>query len=513
MIGKILYFQGKTCIFPPHTVHLYHMEQTKQIEEKVFSYIREHHMLEPGDRVVAGISGGADSVCLLFVLLEWAKLVPTEIAVVHVNHGIRPEAGEDAAYVKELCDTYGLPFYLTRVNVAELAKKEKCSEEEMGRKVRYQAFEQAAYSSAKIAVAHNANDRSETMLFNLFRGTGMKGLGSILPVRNHIVRPILCLERREIEEYLKSRGIAYCTDVTNATDDYTRNRIRHNILPYAEEHVAKGCVARMTRTAEMLAETEDYLEQQTQAALKECVRLQESAQEEDPGKTYEISVSGLLAQHPVMQKRILHTIVKTLSPAQKDISYQHIADLLDLFTGQGNRSVDLPFGICGKREYEKVLVGIARNVKVIKTTAKNLPLRDGAYPMTPDSEICLTVIPAGDFSKKTEELPQNEYTKWLDYDKIKRCLILRTRETGDYLSIADGKGGMIHKSLKDYMINQKIPKEQRDRIPVLADGSHVVWLVGYRISEYYKITERTKNILQVQVVKKMHGTSNDVPES
>ena len=502
-------------------------------------------MLEPGDRVVAGISGGADSVCLLFVLLEWAKRVPTELAVVHVNHGIRPEAGEDASYVKQLCDTHGIPFFLTEVNVAELAKEEKCSEEEMGRRVRYQAFAEAARKllqtsdfpvetaaqtttdslTVKIAVAHNSNDRSETMLFNLFRGSGMKGLGSIRPVRDNIIRPILCLERQEIEEYLESRGIAYCTDATNATDDYTRNRIRHNILPYAEEHIAQGCVQRMARTAEMLAETEDYLEQQTLAAMRECVQEKciEKAQgascqkaEGEPanelcrrdvscGTVYKISVSRLLAQHPVLQKRILHTIVKSLSPGQKDISYQHIADLLDLFTGQGNRSVNLPFGICGKREYEKVRVGIVR-----EDTAGG---RSAIEEM--DMELQLSVIPVGDFPKNSEELPPNEYTKWLDYDKIEGYPILRTRETGDYLTISDGKGGMIHKSLKDYMINRKIPKEQRDRIPVLADGNHVVWLVGYRISEYYKITENTKHILQAQLDNRkctVPPIQRDVPE-
>ena len=212
------------------------MKVKYQIEEKVFSYIREHHMLKPGDRVVAGISGGADSVCLLFVLLEWAKVCPLELAVVHVNHGIRKEAGEDAAYVKSLCEAHCLPFYLLEKDVRERAEQEKCSEEEAGRKTRYEAFEAVAkeIGADYIAVAHNSNDRSETMLFHLFRGSGIKGLGSIQPVRDNIIRPILCLERKEIEAYLEDRGITYCQDATNATDDYTRNRIRHHILPYAE---------------------------------------------------------------------------------------------------------------------------------------------------------------------------------------------------------------------------------------------------------------------------------------
>ena len=175
-------------------------------------------MLQPGDRVVAGVSGGADSVCLLFLLLEWRREFPLDIAVVHVNHGIRPEAGEDARYVEKLCGEHRIPFFLTEADVRQRSILEKAAEE---------------WGATKIAVAHNSNDRSETQLFHLFRGSGIRGLASILPVRGRIIRPILCLERWEIEDFLTQQGIFYCKDATNDEDDYTRNRIRHHILPYA----------------------------------------------------------------------------------------------------------------------------------------------------------------------------------------------------------------------------------------------------------------------------------------
>ena len=212
-------------------------------------------MLQPGDRVVAGVSGGADSVCLLFLLLEWRREFPLDIAVVHVNHGIRPEAGEDARYVEKLCGEHRIPFFLTEADVRQRSILEKCSEEEAGRRTRYEAFDKAAeeWGATKIAVAHNSNDRSETQLFHLFRGSGIRGLASILPVRGRIIRPILCLERWEIEDFLTQQGIFYCKDATNDEDDYTRNRIRHHILPYAEQNIARGCVAHMNQTAEMLA--------------------------------------------------------------------------------------------------------------------------------------------------------------------------------------------------------------------------------------------------------------------
>lgn len=435
-------------------------------------------MLATGERIVAGVSGGADSVCLLFLLLEWAKRSPLELAVVHVNHGIRREAAQDADYVKGLCEAAGIPFYLTESDVLSRAKQEKCSEEEAGRRTRYEAFARAAadFGAEKIAVAHNSNDRSETMLFHLFRGSGIKGLGSIRPVRDNIIRPILCLERQEIEEYLQACNISFCQDITNTTDDYTRNRIRHHILPYAQEHIVQGCVSHMAQTAEMLAETEEYLEQQTYLAMEDCVRRESE-------KLFSIEVKALLSCHSLLQKRILHTLVKSLSPHQKDISHVHIRDLLDLFTGQGNRSVDLPFGIRGKREYDKVILGIVEEENEVQMPGMQL-----------------TVLEAQNFEKNSLKLPQNQYTKWFDYDKIMGYLEMRTRSVGDYLTISDGVGGMRHKSLKDYMITAKIPREEREKIPVIADGAHVLWLVGYRISEYYKISENTKRILQVQLI-------------
>lgn len=486
-------------------------------------------MLEANDRVVVGISGGADSVCLLFVLLEWAKRVPLQLAVVHVNHGIRQEAVEDAAYVESLCKAHKIPFYLVEEDVARIADELKCSEEDAGRKVRYNAFSRVAeeWGAQKIAVAHNSNDRSETMLFHLFRGSGIKGLSSIQPVRDNIIRPILCLERAEIEQYLQEQGIAYCQDATNATDDYTRNRIRHHILPYAEQEIVQGCVQHMAQTAEQLSEVEDYLERQTAAAEKQCVEKVANAQgqcTQNKTDAYKVSVNTLLQYHPTIQKRVLHTLVKSLSPGHKDISYVHIQALMGLFAEQGNREICLPFGIRGRREYAVVYIERADTDKLTEALTEifvELPKQPDAgechewthtVSLKTDVKMTFRILARKDvfpvetssegenLSQKCRELAQNEYTKCFDYDKIKGYLTVRYRRTGDYLTLSDGNGKMIHKSLKDYMIAQKIPRWQRDTLSVLAEDSHILWLPGYRISEYYKISENTKRILQVQLI-------------
>lgn len=516
----------------------------QQTEEKVFSFLEKYKMIQPGDKVILGVSGGADSVCLLFLLLEYQKKTAFEMLAVHVDHGIRGEAAlEDAVYVEELCRQQGVAFRLERADVKGFSKAEKCSEEDAGRRLRYEAFRRAAleFGGTKIAVAHNAEDRAETMLLHLFRGSGLKGMRGIEPVREdilqaeaipnerinsdsqrkaqesgfcqtnddspreawtepvcrmnivrraNVVRPILCLKRGEIEEYLRERGIPWRTDSTNGEDEYARNRIRHHLLPWAEREISGRVVEHMCRTADILSETEGYLAQQTKNALEDCtVRHITGDITGCTGMTgsVEIDVARFLAYHPAIQKRMILKLAEELSPTGKDISAVHVEAVLSLFETEGNRRIDLPFGIRFVRQYGKVAAASASCSEVQEPGE------------LPEPEFSRFLLSGG------EEVPRNQYTKWFDCDKIKGPLILRFRQKGDYLTLSDGAGNMIHKSLKDYMIGEKIPREQRDRIPVLADGSHVLWLAGYRISEYYKVDRNTKHVLQVKLKGKLPG--------
>lgn len=237
----------------------------EDIYGKVRAYIAKHQMISDGDTVAAGVSGGADSVCMLYMLRKLAEEIPFRLIVVHVHHGVRSDAQEDADYVKRLCEEWNIPFFLKRVDMAGYAKEMRLTPEEAGRELRYQAFEEALNGECapcKIAVAHNRNDRAETMLFHLFRGSGLRGLGSIRPVRERIIRPLLCLERAEIEAYLSEKGLACCMDSTNNDDTYTRNKIRHHILPYVEEHICRNAVAHIGEAAEVLAQTDVFVNKQ-----------------------------------------------------------------------------------------------------------------------------------------------------------------------------------------------------------------------------------------------------------
>ena len=456
------------------------MQNRRKTEEKVFSYLEKYRLVQPGDKLILGVSGGADSVCLLFLSLEYRRRMDFEMAVVHVNHGLRgEEAGEDARYVEALCREKEICCYPVQGNVAELAASERCSVEDAGRRLRYRAFYQAMeeLGGTKIAVAHNAGDRAETMLLHLFRGSGLRGLCGMEPVRGRIIRPLLCLEREEIEAYLRERGISWRTDSTNREDEYTRNRIRHHILPMAEQKVNPGVIGHMCRTADILAEAEDYLQVQTREAREQCVR----------GNAVDAAAFERL--HPVLRKRVLLGILEELSPTGKDIAAVHVDSVLSLFEEQGNRSICLPFGIRFWRRYGEVRFGAARE----QETERRLPRPEF-------SEI---------FLKGGEEVPGKRYTKWFDYDKIKKPPVLRFRQRGDYLTISDGAGGIHRKSLKDYMITEKIPRELRDSIPVLAEDSHVLWLAGYRISEYYKVDRNTIRVLQVQLKEDCGGSETE----
>jgi tRNA(Ile)-lysidine synthase len=469
-----------------------------EIQRKVFAFMQEYHMLVPGESVLAGVSGGADSVCLLFLLLEWRHRFGGKLGVIHVNHGLRSEAAKEADFVKKLCADWDVDFFLKEEDVGAMASDLHLGTEEAGRLIRYRVFQElsAAWGHSKVAVAHNANDLAETMLFHLFRGSGIKGLSGIPPVRDHLIRPILCLERREAETYLEALGQPYCTDATNTSDEYTRNRIRRHILTYAKEAVSSQVIAHMSGAAAILRETEDYLEHQTGEAAKTCVSYR--------GKNPVMEVDSFCKLDPMLQKRILHQLLRDLVPEGKDISQIHVADMLDLFLREGNRSVCLPKGIRGRRSYQEVIL-FRDNVdqEDIWTPVRILP-------EDMSQEVKLLPLPEGRILKyrripfqKIEKIPRNQYTKWFDCDKIKGYLELRTRCRGDYFyikgSTIEKEPAQYQKSIKKFMTDMKIPAADRNNLPLLAEGQHILWVIGYRISESYKVDEDTKWILEVSV--------------
>ncbi len=475
--------------FSSYSVILYSMIN------KVLNYVKEYQMIEAGDMVVAGISGGADSVCLLFVLLEIRKKIPFTLRAVHVNHKIRPDASEDADYVRDLCKRQGVPFHLVEEDVEGRAKEYGISTEEAGRRIRDRAFGGGlGGEKGKIAVAHNSNDRAETMLFHLFRGTGLAGAGGIRPVNGNVIRPVLCLSRKEIEGWLLERNIPFCHDSTNAQDIYTRNRIRHHILTYAEEEICQGALANMNRTADLLLEAQDYIDRQEKAAIKRCVKTGTG-----PGRV-EIRIPELLKEDVYLRGCILLYCIGQAAGSRKDITAAHIRSADRLLSGERNGEIHLPYGLAVYKKYD---LGMIQRKEAEDTAYMSgqgeLPEHRITFPSVFEAPGLGTVEITVFLREYSQNIPQKTYTKWFDYDKITSSAMFRARRRGDYLTINNKMG---HKSLQDYFVNEKIPRQERDKIYVLADGSHIMWVPGYRMSEYYKVREDTRKIMQVSILDK-----------
>lgn len=458
--------------------------------QKVFQYIQKYKMIEENDSIIVGVSGGADSVCLLFVLLELRERIPFSIKVVHIEHGIRGQDSlDDADFVDNLCKEKGIPFYLYPADVVKAARDKKISVEEAGREARYEAFADVMerFGGNKIAVAHHANDQAETILWNLVRGSGLKGLCGTRPVRDCIIRPLLGTSRSEIEAYLRERKIPYRTDSTNLSDDYTRNKLRLHVLPYLEKELNGAATAHIAETGRHLQKIEDYMEDASRREAKDCTCISE-------GRAV-IDTDNFAKKPEVIQEYIFRLCLKEMGCGLRDIGSIHIDNLMKLPDLQPGRRIQLPGGYTAKR-----LPGQISIFREEEDPGEKADTGGTDYEL--QIQVPGTYIWKGKRVTFSREIYENQiieekpYTKWLDYDKIYNAVSLRSRRSGDYF-ITNREGGK--KKLKSYFIDEKIPQDERDRILLLADGSHIMWIVGYRISEAYKVTKDTKIILKIQV--------------
>ncbi len=467
-----------------------------ELVRKVYDTIKKSEMICQGDSVIVGVSGGADSVCLLSVLKNLQMSMDLKLTAVHIHHGLRGEAADrDRDFVIQLCQTLHVPCECFQTDIREMAQAQHLSEEEAGRLFRYECFEQVRQQkqASKIAVAHHMDDQAETVLLNLFRGSGLKGMAGIPAVRDVIVRPLLKISRSDIEEYLKKHQIAYRNDATNFETEYTRNRIRLDILPYVTEHINPAAVSHIAETAAIAADICRYIEKQAATIGRTMIR-QVSA---DDYTVLEIDAAVFINQDIAIQRELLRQVMNRLAGGLKDIRAVHIEMFRELFEGQVGRQVDLPYQLCAKRTY--TTVNIFRNQThtadgILADECPEIKLDEpGKYILTGSKrELCLKIFPV----EKNLQIPKKMYTKWFDYDRIKNGLVLRQRRPGDYMMI----GGGHKKALRRIFMDDKVPQSDRENLNMLTDGSHVLWIpdIG-RLSEYYKITGETKLILSAEL--------------
>ena len=460
--------------------------------KKIAAFMKRFDMVQKGDHISVALSGGADSVCLLLVLERLRYEMDFTISAIHIEHGIRGEESlSDMRFAQELAKRYDIPYSVKRVPTPETAEKQRISLEEAGRNLRYQAFEEERIrlggKQVKTAVAHHGDDNAETLLFHLCRGSGIDGLAGIRPVRGALIRPLLCVTRYEIEQFLKEAGQGYRIDSTNTDVHSSRNRIRNRVMPQLSR-VNQNCVVHMGSLSEDVQEICAYLQQETDKILQAGMEL--------PGDGSICFRAQELAPYPpFLQKRALLELAAKAAGSRKDISREHLEALFLLAHGPTGKRISLPYGVLAENSYGMLLF------------SKGGAGDDGTVParipfgvsQTPTAVFGGTVIGRIiEITQKDVKIPKNLYTKWFDYDKIKNRLYIRNREPGDYF-ILDSQGR--RQKLKDYWINEKVPKHMRARIPLLAEGSHILWAIGYRISAYYKITGDTKRVLEVQFME------------
>ena len=438
--------------------------------KKVCEYIKLNNLLDKNDKIILGVSGGADSVCLLYIMNELKSEYNLDITAVHINHMIRETAGRDEDFTRNLCEKLGIKFISHKTDCPAISQRDGISLEEAGRNERYRLFNETGEKEYgkdkyKIAVAHHMDDLAETLIFNMARGTGINGLASVKCVSGNIIRPLLCVTRAEIEEFLLGAGAEYVNDETNFSDDYARNKIRHKIIPTMNE-ITEKAVNHMASCAGQLGEIEDYLKEQTESIRVKYVKESEN----------EVLISdSVLNEHPALVKRVIHRALTDVAGRARDISAIQIEAVLNLFKLQTGRKRDLIYNMEALRVYEGVKIVTKKEVS--EEDRENIL---GSLHFE---------IKDRDFS---QNIPTDLYTKWFDYDKIKYSLNVRFRHEGDYLTVNDQNA---KKLLSDYMTNEKIPSDKRDEIPLLADNDHILWVVGYRISNYYKVTDETKKIV------------------
>lgn len=412
-------------------------------------------MLEPGETVLVALSGGADSMCLLHLLCSLRETAGIQVQAAHLNHQIRAEGAADAEFVRQWCRSAGVACHVGERDVPRWAAERGMGLEEAGRKLRYDFLEECAArcGAAKIATAHNANDNAETLLLHLVRGTGLAGLGGIAPVRGKIIRPLLTASREEILAYLEENHVPHVEDASNLDCAYSRNYMRHQVLPLLREQNPR-LLEGLSRTAALLRRDEDYLEEQAEAFLAGAVR------EEPDGVS--VPAAALAALPEPVSSRAVQRLYARLLP-EEILSSAHREGLLALCRSESpSGTTPLPGGIEGRRRYDRL--ALCRRAEEAAVSPRALAPGEevlfGARRIRCDWAIC----PEGKF---------NRPERW--YLRPGETLLLRPRRTGDCITLP----GRPPKSVKKLLIDSKIPRQERDGLAVFELDGALAGLDGF----------------------------------
>lgn len=448
------------------------------MRKKVETTIEKYDLFPKGIRILVGVSGGMDSIALLHLLHGLRQEMGWTLLAVHIHHGLRGEdADRDAVFTEEFCASLDIPCIVRRYDVRAEAKRRGMGEEECGRLLRYAAFRELAGAAGRIAVAHHQQDQAETLLMRLCRGTGLTGLTGMAPLRENICRPLLFCSRAEIAGYCRENGLQWREDASNRQEVYTRNRLRLRVLPLLEE-INPGAAAHIARTASLLAEEEDFLAKAAAEAYAQAIL---------PAPAGEIRLRRemLSALHPAMRRRVLRKAVAAFS--EKDALLAQVEALEALLQKPTGRRRHLSGGILAENRYETLVLSLRKEGEQ-KGFCYALPESGEIFIAEAD---CLLKIWQ---SEKKEEIYSDACTNVFDYDKISQTLFCRTREAGDFIRLSGGR-----KKLKALFIDEKLPRAEREQMPLIAMGQEILWIPFLRKSAAYAPDEQTKKYLYMRI--------------
>lgn len=442
------------------------------LEIRVRKTILKYRMLTGGEHVLIGVSGGADSTALLVCLHRLSSEFHLNLTVAHLNHKIRGiEADADEDFVRQMSAGMGLSFISEAVDIERLAKEQKQNLEEFARQVRYDFLSRAAKQSGAemIAVGHNLDDQAETALFRLIRGSGIEGLSAIPPIAGNIIRPLLECSRASILTYLVRGNISFREDSSNEDFRYTRNRIRHELLPYLENNFNPKIIATLAREAQTARETWSYIQSQAVEAFRELHSKTEHG--------ISIDIDKLNKLHPALRNQVLRQALRECMGSLRGIASAHIEGLVSLCgKDQSGSRIQLPLGCTAVRQFDELV--LLRNPVP--------PGRFFRYELTIPGQ-CVVAEAGMTFGSAKGSAPdivnmKNErFTRaFLDLSVLPPSITIRSRIPGDRY------GGTGHRKVKKMLIEGRIPMAQRPFLPMIVAGENVIWIPGFRPARNYQ---------------------------
>ena len=461
------------------------MVDEKDIIETVRDSVLKYGMIENGDRVVVAVSGGADSVCLLDIMVRLSEELNVRLIVAHFNHGLRENEDElETQFVKKIAGFFELPFVTEK---ASSLTGDMPSLEEKAREARYEFLEKtrSGNNARRIALGHTMNDQAETVLMRLLRGSGPSGLSGIPPVREDvIIRPLIEVKREDIIEYLSSKGLDYVSDSSNSSQKYLRNRIRLELLPLMTEYQPR-IIENLSRLSNVLRDEDNVLDSQTEEWAKSNV-LMES---EDRASVNLAEFNNLPSP---FKYRLIRSILKRLRKNLRRIEYKHIVYVSRL--AKSNRPqafIDLPNNITVKKIYDRLIFLLKHGDS---SSGYCYSIREAGKTFIKETGQTITVEEmeediAAELLKDTDRS-----IAYLDAQKINYPFTIRNIIQGDRFVPLGMKG---HRKVKDYFIDLKLSSEERSAVPIIVKDEEIAWICGHRIDDRFKVTPRTKKVLKI----------------